>query len=181
MFNWIFLLLGFFFVLGFFTPKCYSCLTDLLFCYRWLFCFGQLWKMQLRFFAKSEEMMPFKEFLLEILKILPFKKLTLFTFGCIYISQIIEKNSNKIDYCPNNSSLDCYTQNVVLDIFEEVSEVSPARSFLIVVNVVLRLFNSAKNYIIKPKSSFFVLMYCHTMKVVWRCNANSNILTSFNK
>ena len=78
------------------------------------------------------------------------KKLTLFTTGFPAISYAIGNNSNDIDYCPNNSSLDRYTQNVVLDIFEEVSEVSPTRSFF-VVNVVYRLFNSAKNYIIKPK------------------------------
>ena len=80
----------------------------------------------------------------EILEKCLLKKLTPFTTGCIGVSHNIENNSNDIDYCPNNSSLDCYTQNVVLDIFEEVSEVSPARSLFFVVNVVLRLFNPVK-------------------------------------
>ena len=113
-------------------------------------------------------------FLPEIFKKSLLKKLTHFTTGCISISHKIDNDSNDIDYCPNNSSLDCYTQNVVLDIFEEVSEVIPARSFLIVVNVVLRLFNPVNNYILEPRTSFFVPMYCHT--IVWRCYANSNIL-----
>jgi hypothetical protein len=78
----------------------------------------------------------------------PLKKLTLFTLGFPAISYAIDNNSNNIEYCPNNGSLDRYTQNGVLDIFEEVSEGVPARSFLIVVNVVLRLFNPVNNYIL---------------------------------
>ena len=82
------------------------------------------------------------------------KKLTVCTTGCVAISYVIDYNSNNIEYCPNNGSLDRYTQNGVLDIFEEVSEGVPARFFLIVVNVVLRLFNPVNNYILSLKHLF---------------------------
>ena len=135
--------------------------------------------MQLQLLSdKSAETVPSKACSCQkFLKSAFLKILTHFTNGCIVISHTIDNNSNNIDYCPNNSSLDRYTQNVVLDIFEEVSEFIPARSFLIVVNVVLRLFNPVNNYILEPRTSSFVPMYCHTF--VWHCYANSNILHIF--
>ena len=104
------------------------------------------------------------------------KELTLFTCICLRISHLIDNDRNDIDYCPNNSSLDCYTQNVVLDIFEEIF---PARSFLIVVNVVLRLFNPAKNYILKPRTSFFVPIYRHMfMTLQYKFQHSANLSTN---